>query len=290
MIAPSSLTRRAALASAALGLFPRAAWAADATAQFKAIETRLRGRLGVAALDTGTGARLGYRADERFAMCSTFKLLLAAAILARVDAGKLSLQQRVPFTKADLLGVAPVSRAHVGEGGLSLERLCAAAVSESDNTAANLLLGLVGGPEGYTRYLRGLGDPITRLDRRELALNTNLPGDPRDTATPNATEGNLRRVLAGDALSPASRERLTGWMIATQTGLARLRAGLPRTWRVGDKTGTGGNGALNDIAVAWPPGRPPIVIAAYSSGSSAPAADREAGLAEVGRIVAKAFA
>jgi beta-lactamase class A len=160
-----------------------------------AIEAETGGRLGVAALDSESGRRIEYRASERFAMCSTFKLLLAAAVLARVDAGHESLERRLAYGPADLLDYAPVTKARVAEGGLPVGALCAAAAGVSDNTAANLLLATLGGPEGLTRYARELGDGVTRLDRTEPALNMNAPGDPRDTTTPAAMVANLQRLF-----------------------------------------------------------------------------------------------
>ncbi len=251
-----------------------------------AIEAETGGRLGVAVLDTGSGRRIEYRAGERFAMCSTFKLLLAAAVLSRVDAGQESLDRRLSYGPADLLDYAPVAKERVAEGGLPVGTLCAATVEVSDNTAANLLLATLGGPEGLTRYARDLGDEVTRLDRTEPALNMNAPGDPRDTTTPAAMVANLQRLLLGDALSATSRGQLEAWLVASPTGAARIRAGLPPTWRAGGKTGTGSNGATNDVVVAWPPDRKPLLIAVYLTGSSAPLAAREAALAQVGRLVA----
>ncbi len=254
-----------------------------------ALEARLGGRLGVAAVDTATGRSLRHRADERFPLCSTFKWLLAAQVLARVDAGAESLDRVVRFGPDDLLEYAPVTREHVAAGGLSVAALAAAAVEWSDNTAANLLLDTVGGPAGFTRFLRGLGDPATRLDRREPTLNTALPDDPRDTTRPAAMVADLEAVLLGDVLTAASRDRLTGWMVACATGAAKLRAGLPAGWRVGDKTGMGAHGSANDVAIAWPPGRAPLLVAAYLTGSDAPAAARNEVLAAVGGVVAAAL-
>ncbi|WP_437760826.1 class A beta-lactamase [Sorangium sp. So ce1389] len=263
---------------------------AQAAPALARVEAQLGGRLGVAALDTATGARIGHRAGERFAMCSTFKALLAANVLARVDQGQLTLDRRVTYRESDLLEHAPVARARLAEGGLTVEELCAAAVEVSDNTAANLLLAQIGGPAGLTAYLRGLGDQVTRLDRNEPALNTDIPDDPRDTTTPDAMADTCRVLLVGDrALREASRARLVGWMVRATTGLARLRAGLPKEWTVGDKTGTGENGAANDVAVAWPPSRAPIVIACFVKAPSASADARNAAHAEVGRIVTEAF-
>ncbi len=262
---------------------------ADPGSQLADVEARLGGRIGVAAVDTGTGARLGHRVDERFAMCSTFKWLLAAAVLAKVDRGETNLDQRIVYGPRDLLDVAPVTSAHVAEGSLPIGSLCEAIVTVSDNTAANLLLKSIGGPPSLTRYLRGVGDSITRLDRNEPTLNSNHPKDPRDTTTPAAMVATMRTILVGNVLSTDSREVLLGWLKNCQTGLQRLRAGLPRTWTAGDKTGTGVNGATNDLAIIWPPARPPILVAAYMSESRAAADALNAAHARIGGIVAAAF-
>jgi beta-lactamase class A len=259
----------------------------DARASFAAIERRIGGRLGVMVIDTGTNAELAHRADERFAMCSTFKWVLAAAILARVDDGEVSLQDVLSYGEGDLLEYAPVTRARVDEGAMSVGALAEAAVTLSDNTAANLLLERIGGPAGLTQYVRSLGDPVTRLDRNEPTLNSNEPDDPRDTTSPRAMARLMRTVLCGDALSPAGRERLLGWLRACETGTNNLRAGLPPAWSVGDKTGTGARGAVNDVAIAVPPGRAPIVIAAYISESTSTLDELRAAHADIARVVAR---
>jgi beta-lactamase class A len=232
------------------------------------LESKLGGRVGVDAIDTGNGARLSHRPSERFAMCSTSKLLIAAAILARADGGEIKLDQQIRYGSQDLVGHAPVTTAHLAQGSLPVEILLQAAMEESDNTAANLLLTLIGGPAGLTRFLRQQGDDITRLDRNEPSLNTNLPGDQRDTTTPSAMIATMNKILLGQMLSPDSRQGLTGWMKNCHTGKDRLRAGLPRDWIAGDKTGTGDNGAANDVAILWSPNRAPILIAAYLSPDS----------------------
>ena len=289
----SFLGRRSFVAGASFSIINACAQFAPRTsqteAQFAQIETRLGGRLGVAALNTGSGDRLSYRGGERFAMCSTFKWMLAAAVLARVERGEISLNQRIAFSAADVLGFSPVSQAHLNEGGLVVQDMCAAIVEVSDNTAANLLLVLIGGPAGLTKYLRERGDPVTRLDRNEPGLNTNLPNDPRDTTTPDAMVDTMGKILLGDALSANGREQLIGWMKNSRTGLNRIRAGLPRDWIAGDKTGTGANGAANDNAIVWPPGRPPILIAAYLSGSPNLPGARDAAHAEIGKVISEAF-
>lgn len=256
-------------------------------AELAAIEARVGGRVGLFALDTGTGRQLAHRPDERFAMCSTFKWALAAAVLARVDRAELSLDERVPYGSNDLLEHAPVTREHVAEGALTVERLARAAVTVSDNTAANLLLALVGGPAGLTLFARQLGDTVTRLDRDEPTLNANEPGDPRDTTSPRAMVGLMQEILCGEVLSPAGRERLLDWLRACETGKERLRAGMPQGWTVGDKTGSGARGAVNDVAIAWPPARAPILVAAYMSDGEAALATLAAAHADLGRVVAR---
>jgi beta-lactamase class A len=252
-----------------------------------ALERRHGGRLGVSVLDMESGRRIGHRADERFPMCSTFKFLAAAQVLARVDRGEERLDRRVVYAKDDLVAYSPITEQHAGEHGMTMAELCHAAVTVSDNTAGNLLLASFGGPTGLTAFARSLGDEVTRLDRIETELNEAIPGDPRDTTTPAAMLSDMRALLAGDALSPASRVQLADWLIATTTGDQRIRAGLPQGWRVGDKTGTSGNGITNDIAIAWPPGRAPLLITAYYAESSIPQDQRNTVLAEVGRIAAE---
>jgi len=247
------------------------------------IEAGLKGRLGVAVLDTQTGRSAGHRGAERFPMCSTFKLLATAAVLKRVDAGEEDLDRHVRFGADEIIAHSPVTKERIRDG-MSLGALCEATMTQSDNTAGNLLLKALGGPAGLTAALRALGDPATRLDRWEPGLNEASPGDPRDTTTPDAMAANLRRLVLEDALSTASRDRLTGWLVANRTGDKRIRAALPRDWRVGDKTGTGGNGAANDIAILWPPGRGPILVAAYYAEARATDEQRNAVLAEVGRV------
>lgn len=234
---------------------------------FGRLEEKIGGRVGVAAIDTGDGRELWYRPDERFAMCSTFKWVLAACVLEGVDRGEIALDESLRYSEEDLLDYAPVAREHLASGALSVEALCSASVSLSDNTAANLLLARIGGPEALTAFLRRCGDEVTRLDRIEPALNTNIPGDPRDTTTPRAMAETMRTVLLGEVLHEDSRDRLHRWLKEATTGFRRLRAGLPPDWVVGDKTGTGVNGAANDVAIVWPPGRAPILIAAYLSDS-----------------------
>jgi len=286
MPTPGSFSRRNLIAGVAASLGSGLAAARDPLGE---IEAKVGGRLGVFALDVASGRTLARRAGERFPMCSTFKAMAAAALLKRVDAGEDKLDRVVRYGQADLLEYAPVTKAHVGEGGMALGDLCAAAIEYSDNTAANAILASIGGPAGWTRFVRGLDDGRSRLDRNEPSLNTAIAGDPRDTTTPAAMASDLRAVLLGQAVSDASRERLIGWMVACKTGLARLRAGLPAGWRVADKTGSGAHGTSNDIAVAWAP-RGPVIIACYLTGAAAATPEaRDAAIADVGRAVAGAF-
>ena len=280
-------TRRAVLAAPLLAvpLLARPAFANDATPRFADLERRNGGRLGVAAFDSASGRRIGHRSEERFPMCSTFKFLAAAFVLARVDRGEERLDRRIVYSTQDLVTYSPVTKDHVGPAGLSVAELCDATMTLSDNTAGNLLLASFGGPAGLTAYARSLGDQTTRLDRIETALNEGLPGDPRDTTSPVAMLGTMHRLLLGDALSAASRERLAGWLVANKTGDKRLRAGMPG-WKVGDKTGTGGNGSANDIAIVWPTGRAPLLVTVYYTGSTTSDEARNEVIAEAGRIVA----
>jgi beta-lactamase class A len=279
---PASIARRGFLAAPLLAALP--AFANDATSSLAELERRNGGRLGVAALDTANGRRVGHRPDELFPLCSTFKFLAAALVLARVDRGGEKLDRRVVFSDKDLVTYSPVTKEHVGPGGMTLAEICDAAVTLSDNTAGNLQLASFGGPSGLTSYMRSLGDRTTRLDRIETELNEAKPGDPRDTTKPAAMLGTMQRLLIGDALFASSRDRLIGWLLASKTGARRLRAGLPADWRVGDKTGSGSNGTANDVAIAFPPGRSPILIAAYYTEATIPDDARNTVIAEAGRL------
>jgi beta-lactamase class A len=223
-------------------------------------------------------------------MCSTFKALAAALVLVRVDKGEETLDRRIRFSKKDLVSGSPVTQARVGEPGMTVAELCDAAVTRSDNTAGNLLLASFGGPAALTAFCRTLGDDVSRLDRIETALNYHDgPDDIRDTTTAAAMLENLRRLLFTDVLSGLSRSQLAAWLITNKTGDARLRAGLPKNWLVGDKTGTNGDkyGNANDIAVIWPPDRAPIIVTAYCEIPSIPADERNAVIAEIGRIASQ---
>jgi beta-lactamase class A len=283
--------RLVCIAGAALPLLAAApALATDSLDVFDVVceqaELRLGGRIGVVALEPRSGRRRGYRDDELFPMCSTFKLLAAAAVLARVDRGQERLDRFVRYGQKDLLSYAPTTRAHVKDGGMSVGGLCEAAIQLSDNTAANLILASIGGPAGFTRFCRGLGDPVTRLDRTEPELNSSIPGDPRDTTSPAAMTRSLSAVLIGSVLQPASRSLLNAWIKGTRTGQARLKAGLPPGWTLGHKTGTGDRGSTNDIGILFPPSGPPILAAVYFTGSKARPEAIEAAIANVGSAIA----
>jgi beta-lactamase class A len=282
------LLKGAALGAVALSLGTKSlsVSAASLEPRLAELERQRGGRLGVSVLDTGNGQRLAYRGGERFLMCSTFKLLAAAAVLARVDRGQERLDRRIVFGKDVVLSYAPVTSLHTGGQGITVAELCQAAITVSDNTAANLLLTSMGGPSAVTTFARSLGDTVTRLDRTEPELNDGAPGDLRDTTTPDAMLGNLQKLLLGDVLAEASRAQLETWLRATTTGNSALRAGMPQGWAVGDKTGSGSHGERNDVAIVWPPQRKPILIAAYYANPSVDDSARNKLLADVGRIAA----
>ena len=254
--------------------------------RFADIERESGGRLGVAVYDTHTDERFGYRDGERYPMCSTFKFLLATAVLQTVDRGEEQLDRVIPIAKSDLIFHSPLAETRVGQGATVAE-LCEATMIFSDNAAANLLLPIIGGTEGMTRFARSIGDTVTRLDRIEPHLGEAKPGDVRDTTSPRAMVDNLERILLGNVVETASRERVTSWLKDNRTGDARLRAGLPKGWGVGDKTGSGANGTTNDIAIVWPPGRKPVLIAAYLTQSKFEDDGRNGVLREVAREVAR---
>ncbi|MDH2425971.1 class A beta-lactamase [Sphaerisporangium sp. TRM90804] len=260
-----------------------------AVKELRALEASFAGRIGAYAVDTGTGKTVAYRSGERFPMLSTFKAMAAAAVLHRARTSEPGLMDKVVrWTAAELQEHSPVTEKHV-EDGMTVSALCEAAITQSDNTAANMLLKQLGGPAGMTAYLRTLKDTRSRLDRWETELNDWSPKEKRDTTTPAAMGGDLRAVTVGHALTAKDRHRLNAWLIANQTGDARIRAGLPKTWKIGDKTGTSSRyGSGNDIAVVWP-GRAtaPIIMAIYTNrrSATAPVADRV--IADTATILAR---
>jgi len=281
-----------AVAVLPLGACTRAGVAAPAPAAAPApvydgrladLERRFDARVGVFAIDTGTGTTVAHRADERFAMCSTHKALVAGAITLRGD-----LDRRITYTWAELVPYSPVTGTNV-TAGMTLGQLCDAAVRHSDNTAANLLVRELGGPAAVTAFARTLGDDVTRLGRTEPDLNEATPGDPRDTTTPRAIAADLRAMALGPALPEAGRAALTGWLVGATTGAGRIRAGVPGGWTVGDKTGSGGYGTANDIAVLWPPTGAPVVLAVLSSRPTQDATSDPALLAQATTIALAAL-
>jgi beta-lactamase class A len=254
-------------------------------AQLARLELACGGRLGVAAINTGDGRELMHRGDERFPFCSTFKMMLSAAVLAKEPA---LLNKRIQYTKDDLVPHAPVTSKHLADG-MTVAELCEATLQYSDNPAANLLMKQIGGPAAVTAYARSIGDADFRQERWETELNTAIPGDPRDTTTPAAMAESLHKLVLGDALPPAQRKQLKDWMLGNTTGATRIRAGVPSAWLVADKTGAGDYGTVNDIAVIWPPGRAPIVLAVYLTQPGKDDKIRPEFHGEVAKIVIDAF-
>lgn len=255
---------------------------------FAELETNLGGRIGLFALDTGSGARVTSRSAERFAMCSTFKLVLVGAVLQRSAQSEELLGQRISFQESELVTHSPVTANHLGDG-MTVAELCAATLQYSDNTAANLLIGLVGGPAAVTDFARSIGDQEFRLDRLETALNSAIPGDPRDTTTPEAMGLTLQRLTVGEALGQPQRDQLCDWLRGNTTGDSRIRAGVADGWVVGDKTGSGSYGVANDIAVIWPPERAPIILTIYTSQQDPTAPPRSDIVAAATRIALAAL-
>jgi beta-lactamase class A len=245
------------------------------------------GRIGVYAKNIKTGKEISWRAHERFVMCSSFKASLAASILARVDRGQARLDERIAYGPADLLEWAPAAKQNLAKGAMSVAQMCEAAVELSDNTCANALLARFGGPSALTAYWRSIGDTVSRLDHNEPELNRTPLGRPEDTTAPAAMAGNLQKLILGNALSPASREQLTSWMLGCKTGDNRLRAGLPKDWRIGDKTGNNGKDAAADIAVTWVTPGEPLVICAYTRGGAPTSPQVDDVFAQVGRYIGR---
>ena len=282
------ITRRGLLGLALTAALAPDAEAARGASALKAIHKRTGGRLGVHVLDTQSGKRLALDDKSRYAMASTFKVPLAASLLWQVDKGAFPLLHPLAIDRADLLPHSPILEKAIETGvtALTVRDLCGAAVAYGDNAAANILLKAMGGPDSLTRFMRSIGDETTRLDRLEPDLNSNLPGDERDTTTPYAMVESMLRIFTQDVLTLASRALLIDWMTSSKTGLDRVRKGLPKSWQSGDKTGTGPNGCVNDLVVTWPPERRPIIIAVYMSESTLSTAQLVSAHAEIGQIVA----
>lgn len=250
----------------------------------KSVEARLKGRVGIAVYDTQTGNRWSYRPDQRFPMASTFKAFACGAILANVDAGSETLERKVAIVGDDLVTYSPVTEKRVG-GTMTIADLCEAAVTMSDNTAANHILAGLKGPKGFTAFMRSIGDRTTRLDRWETDLNEARPGDERDTTSPRAAMQSLRELAFGDVLTDSSRQQLTEWMLNDKVADALIRSVLPKDWRIADKTGGGGNGTRGILAILWPPQKKPTIAAIYITGTKADWATRNAAIAEIGAAI-----
>ncbi|WP_378740670.1 class A beta-lactamase [Nocardia brasiliensis] len=243
---------------------PTSATAPAATQPFADMETKAGARLGVYAIDTGTGRSVAYRDGERFPMASTFKGLACGALLRDHSLASGYFDQVIRYSRTELVEFSPVTEKHV-DTGMTVAELCHATITISDNTAGNQILKLLGGPAGFTAFLRSIGDDVSRLDRWETELNTAIPGDVRDTTTPAALAADYRTLVLGDTLAEPEREQLKQWLIANTTGGKRIRAGLPTDWTIGDKTGSPAYGSALDVAIAWPPGRAPLVIAVLTT-------------------------
>ncbi|MFI6585219.1 class A beta-lactamase [Embleya sp. NPDC050493] len=264
--------------------------------RLRRLEQQHAARLGVFAFDSATGRHVGYRDQERFAICSVFKTVLVAAVLRDLDRDGTFLAERIRYTDQDVArsGYAPITgRPENLAQGMTVADLCGAAITHSDNTAANLLLRALGGrageaagPYAVTRFCRSVGDVVTRLDRPEPDLNSAEPGRDTDITSPRAIARTYARLTLGTALEPADRTRLGGWLLANTTGGNRIRAGLPPQWSVADKTGTGGYGTTNDVAIVRPPGRDPLVLAVFGTKPDAHAPADEPLLAEAATLVA----
>jgi beta-lactamase class A len=257
---------------------------AAAQARLAALETASGGRLGVYALNTADGSVIAHRGAERFPLCSTFKLVASAAILAQQMREPDLLSQRIKYTPVEVVSYSPITEKHL-EHGLTVAELCAAAIQYSDNTAGNMLIKILGGPPAVTAFARSIGDQSFRLDRWETELNSAIPGDARDTTTPAAMAATVQKLVLGNTLAAPQRDQLQAWLRGNTTGATRIRAGVPAGWIVGDKTGGGGYGANNDVAVLWPPGKPPIVLALYMTQREKEAKPMNEVLAEATRVV-----
>mgnify|MGYP004717719667 FL=1 len=253
----------------------------------KAAEKQLDARVGYAEISLTDGKILeSYRSQERFPMMSTFKVLLCGAVLSRVDTGQEQLTRRVHYRKQDLIEYSPVTEQHLTDG-MNVAELCDAAITMSDNTAANLLLSTIDGPKALTAFLRKADDQITRLDRWEPELNEALPGDERDTTTPESMAQTLRQLLTGKVLAPASRQQLMDWMEADKVGGPLIRSVTPAGWFIADKTGAGERGSRGIVAALGPDGKPTRIVVIYITGTQATMAERNKKIAEIGASLIK---
>lgn len=259
----------------------------DTLDKVKDAENKLGARVGYTELDLSSGKILeGYRPEERFPMMSTFKVLLCSAVLSRIDSGKEQLDRRIHYRQSDLVAYSPVTEKHLTDG-MTVGELCDAAITMSDNTAANLLLSTIGGPQELTAFLRKTGDRVTRLDRWETALNEALPGDERDTTTPKAMAETLNNLLTGKILTVASQQQLMSWMEADKVAGPLLRSVLPANWFIADKSGAGERGSRGIVAALGPDGKPSRIVVIYLTGSQATIDERNKQIAEIGTSLIK---
>lgn len=255
------------------------------TGELKELERKFDARLGVYAIDTGTGREVAYRDGERFGYHSTFKALEAGAVLRKYSLN--GMNKVIKYSSDDLVANSPITEKHI-ESGMTLRELCDAAVRYSDNTASNLLFDALGGPKGLEADLRKLGDKVTLMERIEPHLSDWVPGETRDTTTPRALAKDLRAYVLGDVLRKRERAQLATWLKTNTTGNEVIRAGVPEDWVVGDKTGSGsGYGARNDIAVVWPPDSAPIVMAILTNRGKAEDIHDNKLIAEAASVVAE---
>ena len=292
---PNHVRRHLLLASGAAMLCPAPLlFAAPATSlaaahtQLAALEQAAGGRLGVAAWRQGSELRVAYRADERFPLASTFKAMLAGAVLARSVSQPGLLDQHVRYEKKELVTYSPITEKHLADG-MSVADLCAATLQYSDNSAANFLMTLLGGPQAVTAFARSIGNTVFQLERWETELNSAIPGDVRDTASPASMAHSLQQLLLGNSLPAPQRQQLDAWMRGNTTGDKRIRAGVPAGWQVADKTGSGAYGSVNDIGVAYPPSGAPLVIAVYYTREQKNADTNQDIITAATRIVAAAL-
>ncbi|CNH90340.1 beta-lactamase [Yersinia frederiksenii] len=286
----SPLRRSLLLAGITLPLvnFSLPAWAAAPSDllgnQLAELERKSNGRLGVTMINTANGRKIQYRGTQRFPFCSTFKFMLAAAVLGKSQTQPDLLNKHIKYRESDLLSYAPITRKNLAHG-MTVSQLCAATMQYSDNTAANLLIKELGGVESVNAFARSIGDQAFRLDRLEPDLNSALPNDPRDTTTPAAMAASMNKLVLGDALPATQREQLTLWLKGNTTGAETIQAGAPADWIVGDKTGSGDYGTTNDIAVLWPTQGAPIVMVVYFTQREKDAKPRRDVLAAATKIV-----
>jgi Beta-lactamase class A len=284
---------RIAFACVVASFIPAHVFAIDTTKLIEAVqaeENALQARVGMAVFDVNTGTTWQYRGDERFPLNSTHKIFSCAALLAKIDEKSLSLDQSVSISKEMLVTYSPITEKSLSPETSTLGKICQAAVSHSDNTAANVVFDAIGGSTGFNAYMRSIGDEQTRLDRKEPELNEGTPGDVRDTTTPNAIVSSLRKILLGDGLSASSRSGLTQWMLDDQVAGALLRASLPSDWQIADKTGAGGYGSRSIVAAIWPPSKQPLVVGIYITQTKASMQASNQAIARIGAVLKETVA